>query len=316
MKPKLLLNAGTNYSATSPLWYTLGLDNKYAHTGHAKEHNYLYHMMTGYNPTKSVRLTQKWEQNDIIKKPNKKKREKARDGKDGFMHVYPEMTKRSPYIKDKWTHEERVDFFDSPELSIDKYIKYYLKHWENFKCDYHSMADFSNSNACLSVEFMEKVKPKLLENFDIKVTMIFRDPIRRLFSACNRVHSKAHGRIIPAFKEWVSGGRMEDNVYYSEIYDRHCQVWGKENVFMIVMEEFSTKKLSEFLDYPIVHAHENCYYPDMGSNAPEYAGLSDQYTSDKVDLDKDTYQYALDHMDHIYKAFETTFGYIPDKWQK
>ena len=129
MKPKLLLNAGTNYSATSPLWYTLGLDNKYAHTGHAKEHNYLYHMMTGYNPTKSVRLTQKWEQNDIIKKPNKKKREKARDGKDGFMHVYPEMTKRSPYIKDKWTHEERVDFFDSPELSIDKYIKYYLKNW-------------------------------------------------------------------------------------------------------------------------------------------------------------------------------------------
>ena len=54
----------------------------------------------------------------------------------------------------------------------------------------------------------------------------------------------------------------------------------------------------------------------MGSNAPEYAGLSDQYTSDKVDLDKDTYQYALEHMDHIYKAFETTFGYIPDKWQK
>ena len=132
MKPKLLLNAGTCFSATSPLWYTLGLNNHYAHTGHAKEHNYLYHMMidakrsisTPSQLNSSVRLTQKWEQTDLIKKT--KKKEKKRDGKDGFMHVYPEMTKRSPFIEGKWTLEERRDFFDNPELSIDKYIKYYL----------------------------------------------------------------------------------------------------------------------------------------------------------------------------------------------
>ncbi len=321
MKPKLLLNAGTNFSATTPLWYTLGLNNHYAHTGHAKEHNYLYHMMidakrsinTPSQLNSSVRLTQKWEQTDLIKKT--KKKEKKRDGKDGFMHVYPEMTKRSPFIEGKWTLEERRDFFDNPELSIDKYIKYYLKHWENFKCEYQSVADFSNTNACLSVEFMERIKPKLLEYFDIKVTMIFRDPIRRLFSACNRVHSKSGG-IMEGFRSWVLFDSMEENVYYSDIYNRHCQVWGKENVMPIIMEEFSTDKLSDFLGYSLVTAHQNCYYPEMGSNAPKYPGLSDQYTSDKIDLYKETYEFALEHMENIYKSFEDTFGYIPETWKK
>ena len=82
------------------------------------------------------------------------------------------------------------------------------------------------------------------------------------------------------------------------------------------MEEFSTDKLSDFLGYHLVTAHQNCYYPDMGSNAPKYRGLSDQYTSDKVDLDKETHKFALEHMDHVYQAFKLTFGYIPKKWQK
>ena len=323
MKPKLLLNAGTCFSATSPLWYTLGLNNHYAHTGHAKEHNYLYHLMidakrsinTPSQLNTSVRINQKWEQNDLIKELPKKK-QKKRDGKDGFMHVYPEMTKRSSYIEGKWTLEERKDFFDNPELSIDKYIKYYLKHWENFKCEYKSVADFSNNNACLSVEFMEKIKPKLLEYFDIKVTMIFRDPVRRLFSACNRVHHFERDKIIENFRKWVSSNQMEKNVYYSDIYDNHCQVWGKDNVFPIVMEEFSTDKLSDFLGYRLVTAHQNCYYPDMGSKAPKYPGLSDQYNSDKVDLDKETYEFALEHMNNVYKSFNTTFGYIPKRWQR
>ena len=36
-KIKLLLGAGVPYAATTPLWYTLALDNKYCHTGHRKE---------------------------------------------------------------------------------------------------------------------------------------------------------------------------------------------------------------------------------------------------------------------------------------
>ena len=177
------------------------------------------------------------------------------------------------------------------------------------------VTDFSNTNADLPEEFIDEIAPILLKNFDIKVTMIFRDPIRRLFSACNRVHSKSGG-IMEGFRSWVLSESYEENVYYSDIYNRHCQVWGKENVMPIIMEEFSTDKLSDFLGYRLVTAHQNCYYPEMGSNAPKYPGLSDQYTSDKIDLYKETYEFALEHMEHIYKSFENTFGYIPETWKK
>jgi len=46
MKPVLLLNVGTCFSATTPLWYTLSLDNRYVHTGHVKEHGYLCGLYT------------------------------------------------------------------------------------------------------------------------------------------------------------------------------------------------------------------------------------------------------------------------------
>tara|TARA_B100000424_G_scaffold228398_1_gene189550 strand:- start:344 stop:694 length:351 start_codon:yes stop_codon:yes gene_type:complete len=110
---------------------------------------------------------------------------------------------------------------------------------------------------------------------------------------------------------------MEENAYYSEIYNRWRNVWGDHNVHMVVMEELSAgnvDKLSEFLNYPITKVHENCYYPEMGTKAPHYAGLSDQWLSDKIDLDKETWEYARKHMDHIYKHFKYTFGYMPELW--
>ena len=38
----LLLNFGTAYSATSPLWRTLQDDTKYLHTGHRKKTHWLW----------------------------------------------------------------------------------------------------------------------------------------------------------------------------------------------------------------------------------------------------------------------------------
>ena len=312
MKPKLLLNAGTCFSATSPLWYTLNLDNKYCHPGHVKEHNYLWHMDIGkITDNKSVRL-QNW-QKYIVKGHKKSKGQK-------FEHVLPEMLAESKWVKDKWTLDENRDFFANKEINIEKYIKYYLKHWDNVKEDFQSVADFSNQNAVLSVPFMKKIKPKLLEHFDVKVTMIFRDPIRRLWSSINRVCHFDLEKTKEHFKFCVSG-RMEDNVYYSDIYNRHCNVWGKENVHMIVMEELWSDygkmiDLSNFLDFPITKIHENVYYPEMGTKAPKLRGLPDQWKSDKLDLDKETWEYASEHMNHVYKSFEYTFGYIPTNWRE
>ncbi len=322
MKPKLLLNAGTCFSATSPLLMTLGVDQRYCHTGHTKEHNYLRHLEMGAKtalkpapeePLVAYRtspiLTQKWEL-PIIKPDHKVQNTK-------FKHRHPDLTKECKWMKDTWKLEEKRYFFDSPEVSLEKYIWYYNKIWDNVKSDYQSVADFSNENAVLSEKFMQEIKPILLEHFDIKVTMIFRDPIRRLWSTANRVCHKDLSQLVPYYKMCVSG-QMEPNAYYHDIYKRHANVWGEENVHMIVMEEFSAgmvSKLERFIDFKLPIIHENVYYPEMGTNPPHYMYLSDQYTSDFLDLDKDTWTYARNHMNHIYESFEETFGYIPTKWR-
>ena len=127
---------------------------------------------------------------------------------------------------------------------------------------------------------MQIIKPRLLEYFKVKVIMIFRDPFRRLWSVCNKGN-------IRDFRRWVSG-ELEPNAMYADIYKRHRNVWGEENVHMIVMEELwegKTQALSNFLDFPINTVHENVYYPERGTKAPHYEYLKDQWISDKHDLD-------------------------------
>ena len=49
-KVKLLLNVGTNFSATSPFHYTVSWDHKCVYTGHKKETAYLHNLMLGDKP--------------------------------------------------------------------------------------------------------------------------------------------------------------------------------------------------------------------------------------------------------------------------
>ena len=41
MKPKFIMSSGTGWSASTPLWYTLQLDNHYMHSGLKKESEYI-----------------------------------------------------------------------------------------------------------------------------------------------------------------------------------------------------------------------------------------------------------------------------------
>ena len=62
--------------------------------------------------------------------------------------------------------------------SIEKYVYYYQSLIDK------RVVDFSNSNADLSSEYIDMVAPVLKEHFDVKVTMIVRDPVRRFYSMC------------------------------------------------------------------------------------------------------------------------------------
>ena len=277
-KPTLLLNFGTAWSASSPLHYTLSLDNKYAHTGICKENWYLYNLQENTNKQFSA-------------------------DRRNFKPL--ETTD-----KHNWRILEG-------KRSIDTYIEYYNSLWEHVKNDYAAVADFCNLNVLLTEEFMQSIKDKLLENFDVKITMIFRDPIRRFFSTCN-VNLIIDDDPIKTIKYCVRG-EMEQNVYYSRIYRKYKNVFGEDKVHMIVMEELWSDygkmiDLSNFLDFPLTKLHENAYFPEMGTKAPHYQYLEDQWGSDKVDMDEETYNYCLEHMDQVYSDFAKTFGRIPANW--
>lgn len=304
MAIKLLLSAGTAFSASSPFHYTLCWDNRYAHTGHCKEHQYLYRLEK--NADMCI---------NNLDKSGAKNEKRIKRLESGYTNKPTLLTVDSKYIKGLWTKEEENNFFHS-NLSIDKYIKYYRKHWENIKHDYQAVADFSNHNADLSKEFLLSIKDSILEYFDVKVTIIARDPVRRAFSAYNR-HVNKNPRESIEFNEW------DQYIDYSRIYKNHSSVWGKDNVRLVVMEELDnpvTQKqelsyLSDFLNYDILKVHENVYYPNMGSNHPKHKYLQDQY-SDTQDIDQIMYDYCVQKRRDIYIEFQKTFGYIPNEWGK
>lgn len=299
---KLLINAGTAFSASSPFHYTLCWDNQYAHTGHCKEHQYLRGLEEGREMCIDPTMTSG--------QYSDKRINRLLSGKSNKPTI---LNADSPYVKNLWTQDEINEFFHS-ELHIDKYIRYYRKHWENIKYDYQSVADFSNQNGLLTKEFLLKIKDQILEYFDVKVTIIARDPVNRAFSQYNRYVKKNPNDSID-FIDWDTFPN------YSKIYKTHASVWGKDNVRLVVMEELDnpvTQKqelshLSNFLGYDIVKVHENVYYPNMRSNFPKHKNLQDQYT-DTHDIDQIMYDLCVQKRKDIYNEFQKTFGYIPTEW--
>jgi len=333
MKPTLLLSAGVDFSATSPLHYTLCWDNKYAHTGHCKGPQYLYTLESGneFEIHQFVNLRRK---GNRARKP-------------------AILSHDSEYCR-----FDGEDFFRK-DMSIDRYINYFLTHWNYIREDgFQAVADFSNKTSDCSVQFLESVREEICKSFNVKVVMVVRDPVRRLFSISNKVCRIAiendwypntgyiesynkRNRIIQDEKmfRFMSKGTINkmdpkelireaskpnriSSCDYSGRFKKMQHVFGKENCHCIIMEQFfsgdvkSKQDLSNFLEYQIDKVHENVYTPDMGSNAPHYEYLSDQWTSDHVDMDDDTYNICYKNMKDIYEDFERTFGYIPEEWGK
>ena len=289
-KIKLLLGAGIPYAATTPLWYTLQWDNKYCHTGHRKEPHWLD-------------VIQK--QQELKYNPGWKKGNRLKDRRRKFVIApvaYLKPEKPAEIQRTSFTSEEEEYFFSLP-TSIDKYIEYYKKHWESVKNEVQSVADFSNSTCQLKKEFMLDIREKMLEVFDVKVIMIFRDPIRRIWSQAKTEYKNIYNE----------KGKPNNLCHYDQMYTKHCEVWGKENVLPLIMERAwkDPSELSDFLGYKIEKMHRNVYYPEMGSKRPKYKYLDDQWSGERNDID---YGRLRKELDWLYVNFEKTFGYLPEEW--
>lgn len=328
-KPVLLMNIGVGWSATTPFAYTLAIQQKYCHTGHLKENSYLRML---------------YEQ-DILNE------------RDAIEHA---ITDPEKWVYHKWQkelYEYSYHFLDDDylhkwygePLTIEKYIDYYLRHWNRIRGDFKAVADFSNHN--WAIPFYQKgkwAKPvieRIREVFDVKVTVEFRDPIRRLYSEIGtnffdhtspQINSEAadlkrregaslieEGKHNEFFRLcFLYGVEGSANCRYVELYKKWEELVGKDNILPIIMEDFwnpekkqqQCERLSNFLDYPITDIHRNAYVPDMGSNAPQYIGLIDQWTSDKEDITNFSIKYALNYMRVYYNEWKHKFGSVPESW--
>ena len=296
MKPTLFLNVGTGWSGTTPLYYTLGWYNKYCHSGHRKEKGYLWLM-------------------DLSETRNTFERVKFYKqffgpSKQSTTNRKPKIfTHESKYIGGNWTEDE-IKYFWSPPFTIEKYIEYYVKHWDFIKHDYKAVSDFSNPNGQCSPEFLRKYAPALKSVFDVKVHAVFRDPLRRLWSLRQKQNPKDPVRQF--MKMGVDFG-------YVQFFLKFVEAFGIENCHMTIMEEFwngETKELSDFIDYEIKEVHPNAYVPDLGPNAPRIQYLDDQWESDIMHMPKEVKEYGLNMLKPVYIHFKDYFGDLPEQWSK
>ena len=324
-KPKFIIIAGTGWSASTPLWYTLQVQNKFVHGGLVKENNFL----DSISLTPSMRFKKRKDIYQETKKFNLSKESRIIRNLSIITDNFRKNShkKRIPGVKDDiFFTQEELDEYKKYSFTLEKYITFYKRHWKHLQennCPYQGVGDFSNSNAWLPQEFCYKVVDKLSDDFDVKVLLIVRDPIRRLWSEMG------------GYWDPDSPRQWENIEEYKKMFFDHVN-WGHLHYFMIlekwervapthviIMEQLwegdeqerEKQRLSDFLDYDIKNIHENVYCPDRGTNAPKHLGLKDQWSSDKYSLSDELYNQVLPLMP-IYQQWVDRYGSLPLYWGK
>ena len=180
------------------------------------------------------------------------------------------------------------------------------------------VADFSNTNADLPSTFISEIAPILHKHFDVKVTMIVRDPVRRFYSMCVHNYRKdilgidqndytghrTSDAVIPYFRSVLSRARhsyVQTYKTYKEHFPTYVMVM--ENLWKNPEKELPL--LSSFLDYPNTKLFPNVYHDGI-----LHPKLKDQWTDD-IPLSKLDYLLARKQMSWIYDEWEKEFDNMP-----
>ena len=184
-------------------------------------------------------------------------------------------------------------------------LSYYIDYLQSLPGE--RVTDFSNSNAYLSEEFLEEIAPELKKHFDVKCTIIYRDPVKQYYSMSVHDHSlfQRKGTPIEYFRHRIVTERPHSYVRTYRLYSKHFPT------YPIVMENLWTHetqellKLSEFLNYPLKKLHPNVYHDGI-----LHERLQDQWT-DKVPLSALDYRIAHSKLSWMYQEWEEEFGDNP-----
>ncbi len=234
----------------------------------------------------------------------------------------PEWKKTDKQLKDAVDRAEKynypIDLYDN--ISLSKYIELY----KNNAKGYDAVTDFTNSNQTLPMNLLVEIKQRLEEHFDIKVIMIFRNPVRRLFSECCAwYNNKWVETEQPTAKDYFMEVLDTGSVTKSENYAYYFINWkiAGYNPHPIIMEDLYTpesnalQELKDYLEVP-VDLYPTAYWPEKGVDAPIIEGLKCQ-KSDTETLSKEEYEYARKKLTHYYidcQAYGLYPKYAIDSW--
>ena len=143
----------------------------------------------------------------------------------------------------QYVYESNKQYINiNPPYSLELY-KSYIKNYSY---------DFSQSYWYIAEDYLREVK-KSLSDVDIKVILLYRDPVQRLFSLCNLLYHNWNLDISPIELYYLSLDRDDTINLYSNLFQKYKNVFQK--VICLKTESFfnsleEQQKLLKFLDLP------------------------------------------------------------------
>jgi hypothetical protein len=327
-KRQFILFLGTGRSGTTALYKTLHLRQRYLHGGFAKETFYLMEvyrdrLLSSRNSSDFLAVNHSYETLpdkshllvfalNKIKDCTMNNNELLKDILDGGeINCYKENFKLSRATLRQFT-EECLNKLFSHNFTIEKYIEYYRQLDEYCGDNYCAITDFSNPTFHLSKDILFEVVDKLNEYFDVKIMMIFRDPIRRLFSSLRYTDTIDFDHI---FK------RLPYKNYPRKVKEAY-DVVGKENVCYLIMEDLfksgerkEIEKLENFLNLKIPSMHPCTFFPnkDIINSSINDGALKKPWGSI---FTAELYQKirSTEQWNRLYDDFEDLHGFLPADW--
>ena len=257
-KPLLLICPGIGKCGTTMLYEILRHYNTYLHAGIEKESSYLC-LAHAYRENL---MNNVWMEENHFKRHLKNELN------------YPPTVKNLPTslpdsIYTQWSSEK---------YNLQTYVDYYLQLYDQIKSTYFGVCDFSTSYSNYKFEqSLQEIDEYLSKYFSVKVVIIFRDPIARLFSFHHMMQTGKEFQHIKKLmmQELNSLHDTKDIVYtvkdffdvdiqksyiqnlYPNIYNKFYSVF-KNRVLVLSEKVFDPKKskqrnqLSKFLELPII----------------------------------------------------------------
>lgn len=216
-------------------------------------------------------------------------------------------------------HKHRKLDFVKKDTTLEWYIQYIKSHIVD---THKGVSDFSNSNLNLPADFLKEIAPVLEEEFDVTVTTIWRNPVRRSYSQMSAWYSNKWNDSYLKYPDSISYWWNElgnDSTLcpdYVEIYNNWSSAF--KNVYPVIMEETweDPSGLSDFIGCKIEKMSDNLYFPERGTKVPHTQGLKHQWSSDKQDLSEDDLLYGRNKLEWLYNNYKDEFGRIPESWEK